>query len=258
MAKKKTKKQLAAEKRLRAASKKKAAPPPSAKAARPGDDSPGDSKAKTPEPTGGSSKNSGTAKKANPPKKTGPKVSAGTQNRILMGVGALAILGLFAWAILGSRTESGVTSAADWDLPAVANDPDGDGRITLAEFRGTPVVVNLYANWCSACDDELPAFQAVSDDLRGQVQFVGVHTQEDGGELDLPDKHDTNWWPIARDINGTRGGGSGFYDAVARTPGMPVTAFYDAQGNLVNVTSVLSESTLRAEIQRSFGITGQS
>jgi thiol-disulfide isomerase/thioredoxin len=40
-------------------------------------------------------------------------------------------------------------------------DPDG-GEITLADFRGTPVLVNLWATWCAPCVKELPTLNALA------------------------------------------------------------------------------------------------
>lgn len=37
-------------------------------------------------------------------------------------------------------------------------DPDG-GAFTLAEFKGRPVLVNLWASWCAPCIKELPTLQ---------------------------------------------------------------------------------------------------
>ena len=37
-------------------------------------------------------------------------------------------------------------------------DPDG-GDFDLAKFRGTPVLVNLWASWCAPCIKELPTLQ---------------------------------------------------------------------------------------------------
>ena len=43
--------------------------------------------------------------------------------------------------------------------PAVKfNDPDG-GEFDLGKFRGTPVLVNLWASWCAPCIRELPTLQ---------------------------------------------------------------------------------------------------
>ena len=41
-------------------------------------------------------------------------------------------------------------------------DPDG-GDITLADFRGVPVLVNLWATWCAPCVKELPTLEKLAD-----------------------------------------------------------------------------------------------
>ncbi len=168
------------------------------------------------------------------------------------------VVGLFGFAFYRSLPESGETSADAWDLPVVANDPDGDGRLTLAEFGGKPTVVNFYASWCEACDAELPAFASVSTDLRDQVHFVGINTQDDQNARAMPERHGVGWWPLGNDINGLLNNGSGLYDSVtgfAGAPnGMPVTAFYDDQGNRVRTTSILNEASLRANIAELYGI----
>lgn len=198
-----------------------------------------------------------------PPKKTSPQMptkaasrglSATAQIRLLVGVAAIFVVGMFVWAAWGSRSEDGVTTASGWDLPAEANDANNDGRIQLADYTGTPVVVNFFANWCTACDAEMPGFSTVSAELQGDVQFVGVHTRENGGALDLPRKHGLDWWPIARDINGQFGGGSGLYDVLRSSDSMPLTAFYDSNGNFLRATSTLSESQLRGIISELYGL----
>lgn len=40
-------------------------------------------------------------------------------------------------------------------------DPDG-GEISLSEFKGTPVLVNLWATWCAPCVKELPTIDALA------------------------------------------------------------------------------------------------
>jgi len=44
----------------------------------------------------------------------------------------------------------------------VFNDPDG-GEISIADFKGTPVLVNLWATWCAPCVKELPTLDRLSD-----------------------------------------------------------------------------------------------
>jgi len=173
----------------------------------------------------------------------------------IVGLGVLIVGGVLGASILSSRSQSGDTSVSAWDLPARDNDPSGDGRITLAEFRGKPIVLNFYADWCSACEDELPAFAAISSEFRDQVNFVHVNSQESGDWHRLVDKFGTNWWPIAKDINGQQSGGSGLWQSLGGT-GMPITAFYDSNGNLVNVVNgIMDEGRLRGALSSLFGVT---
>lgn len=43
----------------------------------------------------------------------------------------------------------------------VFNNPDG-GEISIADFNGVPVLVNLWATWCAPCVKELPTLEALS------------------------------------------------------------------------------------------------
>lgn len=172
----------------------------------------------------------------------------------VIGVGVLIVGGVLGASILSSRSQSGDTTVSSWDLPARANDPNGDGRIKLEEFRGKPIVLNFYADWCSACEAELPAFASVSSEFRDQAHFVHVNSQESGDWHRLVDEFGTNWWPIAKDINGQQGGGSGLWRNLGGT-GMPITAFYDSNGNLVNVVNgAMDEGRLRGALNSYFGL----
>jgi thiol-disulfide isomerase/thioredoxin len=54
-------------------------------------------------------------------------------------------------------------------------DPDG-GEISLADFRGVPVVVNLWATWCAPCVKELPTLNGLArkHDVDGQLGVVAI------------------------------------------------------------------------------------
>ena len=54
-------------------------------------------------------------------------------------------------------------------------DPDG-GEISLAEFGGVPVLVNLWATWCAPCVKELPTLAALarSRDADGELGVIAV------------------------------------------------------------------------------------
>ena len=58
---------------------------------------------------------------------------------------------------------------------ATFNDPDG-GEISLAEFRGVPVLVNLWATWCAPCVKELPTLNALSKShaIDGRLGVIAI------------------------------------------------------------------------------------
>ncbi len=49
-------------------------------------------------------------------------------------------------------TAPGFTS---WDLAG--------NKVSLADFKGRPVLLTFWATWCTACQDELPALQGIRD-----------------------------------------------------------------------------------------------
>ena len=58
--------------------------------------------------------------------------------------------------------------------PAVTfHDPDG-GDISIADFRGSPVLVNLWASWCAPCVKELPTLDRLAAAKDGQLGVIAV------------------------------------------------------------------------------------
>jgi thiol-disulfide isomerase/thioredoxin len=60
--------------------------------------------------------------------------------------------------------------------PAAAfKDPDGGG-ISLKDFRGTPVLLNLWATWCAPCVKELPTLDRLADAhaIDGDIGIIAV------------------------------------------------------------------------------------
>jgi hypothetical protein len=69
--------------------------------------------------------------------------------------------------------------------------------------------------------------------LKGKVNFVGVASMETGDPKPMIARNGIDAWPLARDVGGSQA--SGLHDALAGSKGLPVTAFYDANGKLLNV-----------------------
>lgn len=79
----------------------------------------------------------------------------------------------------GSGTNAPSQPVTAPDFTAV----DAEGReVTLADFRGKPVVLNFWASWCGPCQSEMPAFQAAFQRYGDDVQFLMVNMTGMNGE----------------------------------------------------------------------------
>ena len=53
--------------------------------------------------------------------------------------------------------------------------------VTLAQFKDTPVFINIWATWCHPCLLELPSIQRLSDSLKGEpVAFLLITDEPEG------------------------------------------------------------------------------
>jgi thiol-disulfide isomerase/thioredoxin len=63
---------------------------------------------------------------------------------------------------------------------AIFNNPDG-GEISLAKFKGVPVLVNLWASWCAPCVKELPTLDKLAAMHRVDGQLGVIAVSQDNG-----------------------------------------------------------------------------
>ena len=64
-------------------------------------------------------------------------------------------------------------------LPDVTLPCLGGGRpVHLAGLRGKPLVINLWASWCTPCREELPVLQAFYERADGKVAMLGVDFED--------------------------------------------------------------------------------
>jgi peroxiredoxin len=129
--------------------------------------------------------------------------------------------------------------------PATAGEPAPDftfrdltgAEVSLSDFTGQPVLVNVWASWCVPCQDELPLLQQLSVEHPGLV-ILGVNLTAQDTLADVKamvDKFDLTF-PILLDESGQIGG-------LYQVQGLPTSFFIDAQGVIrrVQVGALLPE-----------------
>ena len=178
--------------------------------------------------------------------------------RLMVGAGAVVVLGVVAFFSFRGAEQDRATPETDVTTPSAFNLPalTGDGRVRLADFKGTPLVVNFFASWCGPCDVELPHFADAARKLKGKVNFIAVNSQElrPDAAVKMAERHglEEAGITLGRDSGGRAG--SLLHDALGR--GMPLNAFYDADGTLLEVgRGALLEGKLAASLKRLYGVT---
>ena len=172
-----------------------------------------------------------------------------------------ALLGVLVWKVVHDSSGSGLVAAIKsggdppapgfelpviWDKraswPAAVRPTLSDGRVTLAELRGTPVVLNFWASWCIPCKEEAPYLAAAASKYRTKVAFLGLDIQDFVQDarrfldrLDVP-------YPSVRD-------GSGGSSSAYGLTGVPETYYIDGRGRIVaHAIGAVSREELERDI----------
>ncbi len=127
-----------------------------------------------------------------------------------MWVGLLAFVGYRVWpqvaAALGVASSN--LAAPDFELTTLHGD-----RIASADLRGKVVLVNFWATWCPPCRLEMPGFQSVYNDKKGEgFALVGVSVDRGGSagvESYLAEHHIS--YPVAMAPGGIENAFGGVY-----------------------------------------------
>ena len=107
-------------------------------------------------------------------------------------VGAYFLMEHLGSGYQGEQLVTAPTQDTQADQEDTATDPvpdftvyDAQGNpVKLSDMRGKPVVINLWASWCSPCKNEMPGFQNLAQKYDGEVVFMmvnvtGIDTMED-------------------------------------------------------------------------------
>lgn len=172
-----------------------------------------------------------------------------TRDRLRILGFAIATLALFLlladWepeqpdVLVGYWQDGRMREAADFTLPALRGD-----SLTLSDYRGQIVVLNIWATWCAPCRDEMPDFVRMQNELGPQgVRFIGVSI--DTGGFDAVEAFANEFganYPLVLD-DGT------VYGKWRGSTGVPTTYLIDRQGRITKyMPGTLSRAQLLPEL----------
>jgi cytochrome c biogenesis protein CcmG/thiol:disulfide interchange protein DsbE len=194
-----------------------------------------------------------------------PRRSFGA-GRIAVVVLVVGFLGLLTYGLVAKADNVAIddalargqaASAPGFDLPWIGSFALGPGipgpvstrfddhRVSLAELRGTPVVLNFWASWCPPCRTEQPVLQRawLKQEPKGKALFLGVNMQDLTGDAEAYLREFEVGYPTVRDPS----------DATSRrygATGLPETFFIDRAGRVVgHVVGAVSEAQLEAGVE---------
>lgn len=115
------------------------------------------------------------------------------------------------------------------ELPEIAFEDRDGGPVTLADFEGRVVVLNLWATWCAPCRREMPALDRLQA-AYGGPDFEVVALSVDRGSLDnvlnFLDEVGVEHLEVYRDPTMAA-------SRTLRAPGLPTTVVIDREGREV-------------------------
>ena len=141
------------------------------------------------------------------------------ETEVSTGTGPLAGLNKGAMAAL-------VIKSKPVDLPALTF-ADGDGKpVSLADFSGKIVLLNIWATWCVPCREEMPALDKLDTKLGGKdFQVVAVNIDKGGPDKAAAFLNETGASHLALYTDP-----SGKLFATLKAVGMPTTLIIDRHG----------------------------
>lgn len=100
----------------------------------------------------------------------------------------------------------------------------------LEALRGKPVIINVFATWCTACQEDFPGFLSVANTYSDRVHFITLDSKDSDNDVRAFRKKFGISLPIAMDRSG------GFTPAIGRDSNgdiyLPGTLFLNADGTL--------------------------
>ncbi len=156
---------------------------------------------------------------------------------------SLLLAGLFVGAPASAQQSTG-TLATDFTLRDIEN-----RAVSLADYRGSVVLMNFWATWCGPCMQEMPHLQTMYDDLKDQgfvVLSVSTDDARDASKVKPLVKAKRLTFPVVLDKETT------VVSQYNPAKTLPYTVLIDRQGKVAKVHQGYNpgdEEAMRAEVE---------
>lgn len=156
------------------------------------------------------------------------------------GAASVAAAALVLLALIGAACGGTASSTSLPELGKVSGPPEGaptgplslagtdpvtGASVRLADYAGTPIVLNFWASWCQPCRKELPALAELSRS-HPEIRVVGVNYQDSAASARALQEELGFDFPSIADTDGSLASTLGVI-------GMPTTFFLDTGHRVV-------------------------
>ncbi|MDR1930145.1 MAG: TlpA family protein disulfide reductase [Treponema sp.] len=127
-----------------------------------------------------------------------------------------------SFAKAGLRTERELKTLPDFEAPLT-----GGGRVSLRDYRGRVVFLNIWATWCGPCRAEMPSMEFLYRRYKDRgLELLALNLQESRREVESFMRDNKLTFPAALDQDGSIGNRYGIR-------AIPTTFILDRQGRVV-------------------------
>ncbi|NML07190.1 TlpA family protein disulfide reductase [Sphingomonas sp. G-3-2-10] len=111
--------------------------------------------------------------------------------------------------------------------PTIPFETPGGAKGSLADFRGKPVLLNLWATWCVPCVKEMPTLDALAVSLGDTAQVVVLSQDLDGAAKVTPFFQKANFKKLQPYLD------TDAAFSLSMAVNLPTTILYDSNGKEV-------------------------
>jgi cytochrome c biogenesis protein CcmG/thiol:disulfide interchange protein DsbE len=166
----------------------------------------------------------------------------------LLNVGLLTFLLIQLLTPASSKSASNPLlnrPAPDFSL-AMLHPQSGKSTLSLADFKGKPIVLNFWASWCDPCKQEAPLLESSWKEMQAQgkdVVFLGIDFEESrDAAMGFVEQYKITY-PIVLDTGGSAA-------AKYYITSLPDTIFINRDGTVVDkVTQQLTAQLLSSGLK---------